>query len=546
MSLQHQSTNAHHRDNVSPAATQSDCASCASGFDNLGITPKLLAGLARLGFTDPTPIQKKSIPVGIKGRDILALAQTGSGKTIAFGVPMLQRLAQQSKRSNNSNKTNDAALILVPTRELALQVEESLRLLSRSLNLHSAVIIGGAPMSPQLRDLRRKPEIIIATPGRLMDHLERRSVNLSAISVFILDEADRMLDMGFMPAIKTIMKSIPQERQTMLFSATMPKGIAAIAEQLLRNPERIEVDRSGATPHKVSQEMFFVDNQDRGKLLAVRLKECDGPALVFTRTKRMASRLTNKVNKMGFSAAEIHSDRSLGQRRNALEGFKRGKYQILIATDIAARGIDVPGIELVVNYDMPANAEDYVHRIGRTGRAGKTGHAISFAMSDQVRSIKSLERFLKTKLTVSKLPILPSEKFLMQHASNAETSADSRRTDVAPRGNLRRELPAKRRNFTKSPFKKFAKKKTFAPQSDTSEFDSENKRPGRKRPGKQKPARERNRSPLSLDDIIAQAEAPQNYPDNSGSNLPTFKKKRHTKKESIGQGSSRKKHTKRK
>lgn len=379
----------------------------ADGFNNLDIVPTLINGINRLNFKKPTPIQKASIPIGIRGDDIIAIALTGSGKTIAFGIPMLQRLSKMKRGSG---------LVLVPTRELAIQVEEALQTVSRLVNIRSTVLIGGASILLQQKALRKNPRIIIATPGRLMDHIERRSVDLSSIRVLVLDEADRMLDMGFLPDIKKIMKSIPDDRQTMLFSATMPKEIAAIAEKFMIHPIRIEADRSGATPAEISHQMFFISNQDKSRLLAVQLKQCSGPVLVFTRTKRMASRLTTKVKNMGFSAAEIHSDRSLGQRRNALEGFKKGRYQILIATDIAARGIDVTGIELVVNYDMPANSEDYVHRIGRTGRAGKTGHAISFATSDQRGSVRILERFMKTKLMVSALPPLPSEALLIEEA----------------------------------------------------------------------------------------------------------------------------------
>ena len=377
------------------------------GFDNLDINPILRNGINRLHFKNPTPIQIASIPVGIEGRDIIAIARTGSGKTIAFGIPMLQRLAKSK---------HGTGLVIVPTRELAVQVEESLQSLSRLVNIRSTVLIGGSSINLQYKALKKNPRLIIATPGRLMDIINRRYIKLDNVAVFILDEADRMLDMGFLPDIKKIMQSIPEKRQTMLFSATMPKEIEAIAEDFMDDPAHIEIDRSGTTPVEVSHEMFFIKREDKSRLLAVQLKQCGGPVLVFTRTKRMASRLTQKVKRMGFSAAEIHSDRSLGQRRMALEGFKEGRYQILIATDIAARGIDVRGIEMVVNYDMPANSEDYVHRIGRTGRAGKTGHAISFATDDQRSSIRSLERFMKTKLAIAQIPTLPSEENLFQQA----------------------------------------------------------------------------------------------------------------------------------
>ncbi len=421
-----------------------------NGFYDLGIAQSLIKGIDRLNFENPTPIQKEAIPVGIQGDDIIAIAQTGSGKTLAFGIPMLQRLSKDKRGTG---------LILVPTRELALQVEESLQAISRPLNIRTVALIGGASMSLQRIVLKKNPGIVIATPGRLMDHIERRTVNLINIEVFILDEADRMLDMGFLPDIKKIMKSIPDKRQTMLFSATMPKEIEAIAEKLMENPTRIEIDRSGATPAEVSHEMFIIKKQDKSRLLAVQLKQCSGPVLVFTRTKWMARKLTAKVNNMGFATAEIHSNRSQGQRRHALEGFKRGRYQILIATDIAARGIDVSGIELVVNYDMPANSEDYVHRIGRTGRAGKTGHAISFATTDQKGSIRDIERFMKTRVAISALPTLPSEKLLLKEAELLKLQNEP----VIDERPLRRKLPksrsAKRRDFKKDPFKIFAKKR---------------------------------------------------------------------------------------
>jgi ATP-dependent RNA helicase RhlE len=341
-----------------------------------------------------------------------------------------------------------AGLVIVPTRELAIQVEESLQPFSRSTNIRSAVLIGGASMFLQEDALKRDPRVIIATPGRLLDHMKRGNVNFANIGIFVLDEADRMLDMGFMPDIKQIMKSIPDDRQTMLFGATMPQEIEAIAVRLMENPTRVEVDRSGITPAEISHEMFFIKNQDKRRLLAVQLNQRSGPVLVFTRTKHMASKLTVSVNRMGFSAAEIHSNRSLGQRRNALEGFKRGRYQILIATDVAARGIDVSGIELVINYDMPANPEDYVHRIGRTGRAGHSGHAISFASADQRGSVRNLERFMKTKVAVSALPTLPSERLPLK-------KAEPRKLEMAAANEpLREERPFKRKSIKGRPLKR--------------------------------------------------------------------------------------------
>ena len=428
-----------------------------NGFSNLNIIPGLIRGINQLHFEIPTPIQKASIPAGIQGRDIIAIAQTGSGKTVAYGIPMLQRLLEMKE---------GAGLVLVPTRELALQVNESIQAICHSMHLRSAVVIGGASMSLQRNALKRNPRIIIATPGRLMDHIGRRTVNLDNIEVLILDEADRMLDMGFVRDIEKIVKSIPEKRQTMLFSATMPKEIEAIADKLMENPIRIEVDRSGATPAEVSHKMYFVSNHDKSRLLAVQLNQCSGSVLVFTRTKRMASRLTARVNDMGFAAAEIHSNRSQGQRQHALDGFKRGNYRILIATDIAARGIDVSGIELVVNYDMPANSEDYVHRIGRTGRAGKTGHAISFATSDQEGSIRDIERFMKVKLLISDLPTLPSRKRLLKLADQSSSKIESSTDEKPAKRKYSRDRSSNRKKFKMGGSKKHSKKRIDSKKKD--------------------------------------------------------------------------------
>jgi len=393
-----------------------------------------MSGLSRLGLNKPTPIQKAAIPVGMQGKDIIAIARTGSGKTLAFGIPMLQRL---------SKIKGSAGMIIVPTRELAMQVEEVLRAASQSLHFRSAVLIGGASISLQRTALKKNPRLIVATPGRLLDHIQRKTIDLANIEVFVLDEADRMLDMGFIHDIEKIVESIPDKRQTMLFSATMSDDIEAIADKFMKYPVRIEIDRSGATPIEVSHETFFVRNQDKSSLLAIQLKKHSGSVLVFTRTKRTASRLTDRVKKMGFAAAEIHSNRSLGQRRHALDGFKSGNYRVLIATDIAARGIDVTGIEMVVNYDIPATSKDYVHRIGRTGRAGKTGHAVSFATADQKGSIRDIERFMKTKMTISALPAMTILK------SDSET-ADR----IIPGSEPQRKRSSQRHNFKTNDFRK--------------------------------------------------------------------------------------------
>jgi len=366
-------------------------------FDGLGIAPKILEILDRLHFTVPTPIQFQSIPTALSGKDIMGIAQTGTGKTLAFGVPMVQKLAT----------SGGTGLIILPTRELALQVDETISKISKGLNIKTAVLIGGQNINRQIGLLRRKPNIIIVTPGRLVDHLERKTINLSKTSVLVLDEADRMLDMGFAPQIKKILLSVPKERQTLLFSATMPSNIIQIAKTYMRLPVRVEIAPSGSAATNVTHEIFIVRRESKLALLETVLKEYNGSTLIFSRTKFGAKKIAHAIRKMGYTASEIHSDRSLHQRLRALSGFKKGAYQFLVATDIAARGIDVTNIELIINFDMPDNAEDYVHRIGRTGRAGHSGHAISFAMPNQKYDIKMIEHLIKKQLPISKLPDLP-------------------------------------------------------------------------------------------------------------------------------------------
>lgn len=370
-----------------------------TNFFGLGIAPGILDILAKLKFTVPTPIQQKAIPTAIEGQDIIGVAQTGTGKTLAFGIPLIQRLAQLRGRG----------LILVPTRELALQVDETIRKLTNNSGMRTVVLIGGASMYNQVSNLRRQPRILIATPGRLIDHLGQGTVNLGDIKILILDEADRMLDMGFAPQIEKILKFVPVDKQTMLFSATMPSAIVKIARTYMKLPIQVEIAPTGTAAEKVTQEVFIVRKESKSQLLIKVLEQYHGTVLLFSRTKRGASRITRELRNMGQNAAEIHSDRSLAQRREALEGFKSGKYRILVATDIAARGIDVTGIELVINFDLPDDIENYVHRIGRTGRAGHEGHAISFATPDQRKDIRDIERLMRMALPVSQHPGLSIE-----------------------------------------------------------------------------------------------------------------------------------------
>ncbi len=391
------------------------------GFYGLGIAPSILDILEKLHYKSPTPIQEKVIPEAIQGKDVVGIAQTGTGKTLAFGIPMIQRLAQTK---------SGQGLVVLPTRELALQVDEVLRKVGTSLGLRTAILIGGAAFGPQMNALSRKPHIIIATPGRLIDHLEQKTVRLDGTSIVVLDEADRMLDMGFAPQIQKIFHALPKERQTMFFSATMPSAIMRMATTQMKLPVSIEIAPAGTTAERVVQELFIVPREQKISLLKKMLEKYHGSTLVFTRTKHGASKVVRQIRDLGFTAAEIHSNRSLNQRREALDGFKSGKYRVLVATDIASRGIDVVGIELVINFDLPSTSDDYVHRIGRTARAGAEGRAITFATADQYLEIRSIERLIRKNLPISELPELP-------HVPASQFSHSSEERNEYPRSGFR-------------------------------------------------------------------------------------------------------------
>lgn len=359
-----------------------------TGFPALGLPPSLLETLDRLGFVTPTPIQENAIPVALTGRDVIGIAQTGTGKTLAFGLPTLARL-----------RPGQMALVIAPTRELAQQIDDTLR----ALGTTTALLIGGASMHRQVQAIRSRPTFLVATPGRLIDHLQQRTVKLDRIAVAVLDEADRMLDMGFAPAIRRILETTPAERQTLLFSATMPPEIADLAKRYQRDPIRVEIARAGTAAETIAQELLVVAKDEKNEVLEQLLKDNPGTVLVFARTRHGARKLAKTVRMFGHSAAELHSDRTLAQRKAALDGFKKGAYRVLVATDIAARGIDVKDITLVVNFDLPDNPEDYVHRIGRTGRAGASGRAVTLATPEQGSDVRDIEKLLKTQLPVSDL-----------------------------------------------------------------------------------------------------------------------------------------------
>ncbi|WP_462114770.1 DEAD/DEAH box helicase [Lysobacter xanthus] len=363
-----------------------------SAFEALGLPPALLRALAEKNYTTPTPIQLQAIPLVLAGRDVLGGAQTGTGKTAAFGLPLLARL---SGLTPPTGPRKPRALVLVPTRELAVQVNESLRNYGRHLRMHTGMIFGGVGMGPQVDLLRRGVDILVATPGRLIDHLERGTVKLDAIEILVLDEADRMLDMGFMPAIKRIVAKVPVKRQTLLFSATFESRIRGLAMEFLRNPAEVEVAARNTVASTIEHIAHPVDNSRKRDLLvhllATRFQE---RILVFGKTKHGCNRLAEQLEEAGIKASAIHGNKSQGQRQKALSEFKTGRCRVLVATDVAARGLDIPDLPLVINYDLPTVPEDYVHRIGRTGRNGATGEAISLVAIDEGGLLSQVQKLL--------------------------------------------------------------------------------------------------------------------------------------------------------
>ncbi len=365
-------------------------------FDNLGLSQELLRAVTQQGYDQPTPIQAQAIPAVLGGGDVMASAQTGTGKTAAFTLPLLQRLsdtaAQQGQRRIR-------ALVLTPTRELAAQVSASVATYGRHLPLRSTEIYGGAPMGKQTAALRRGVDIVVATPGRLIDHLDRGNVDLRQVDVLILDEADRMLDMGFKPAIERILKSVPSHRQTLLFSATFSGAVGGLARRFLNDPTVIETGTANAAAEAVEQGAYFVDAGRKRELLTQLINDGDWrQVLVFTRTKRGADRLAEQLEREGIRSQSIHGDKSQGQRGRALAAFKRKSVRALVATDVAARGLDIAGLPHVVNYDLPNNPEDYIHRIGRTGRGGDSGEAWSLVGGEERGQFKAIQRLVKREI----------------------------------------------------------------------------------------------------------------------------------------------------
>ena len=363
-------------------------------FKNLGLSDELLNTIQKEGYSEATPVQERAIPLINKGMDILAGAQTGTGKTAAFALPILNRL-QQSK----SKKRKVRALILTPTRELAAQVNNSFRTYGIALPFKTIEIFGGVSMRPQKSKLKKGVDIVVATPGRLLDHLSQNTIDLSGVEVFVLDEADRMLDMGFKRDIEKVIKQLPERRQNLLFSATFPKEIQKLASRLLNSPKKIQVASENSTAEKVKQTVYPVDQSRKRELLIHSIKENNWfQVLVFIKTKRAADKLTRQLNKKGILSDTIHGNKTQAARSKALEGFKKGKVQVLVATDVAARGIDIDLLPVVINFNLPMVAEDYIHRIGRTARAGKEGEAISLVCAEEFNLLSDIERLLKFRI----------------------------------------------------------------------------------------------------------------------------------------------------
>ena len=368
-------------------------------FAALGLMPELLRTVAEQGYAEPTPIQLKAIPPVLQRRDLMGCAQTGTGKTAGFALPILQLLAPQANTSPSPARHPVRALILAPTRELAAQVEDSVRTYGKYLALRSTVVYGGIDIDPQIKALHAGVEILVATPGRLLDHLHQRTLNLSRVEILVLDEGDRMLDMGFLPDIKRILAALPSRRQNLLFSATFPEEVRRLAKDLLHAPIMVEVARRNAPADLVSHEIHLAPAARKRALLGHLIRSRDmRQVLVFVRMKRDANRLARQLQHDGILATAIHSDRTQQERTQALEEFKQGKVTTLVATDIAARGLDIEELPYVINYELPYTPEDYVHRIGRTGRAGLPGDAISLVSPDETKMLEDIERLLKRKL----------------------------------------------------------------------------------------------------------------------------------------------------
>ncbi len=379
-------------------------------FKELNLIAPLLEALETEGYTHPTPIQQEAIPIVLKKKDLLGCAQTGTGKTAAFALPVLQLLTQQQAENKAYNRSIKA-LVLTPTRELAIQIDESFKNYGKNLRLKSLVIFGGVPQGSQVQALKNGTDILIATPGRLLDLIQQKHINLKDINLFVLDEADRMLDMGFIHDVKKVVAMLPTQRQTLFFSATMPAEIQKLANTILHKPEKVEVTPVSSTAEKIDQSLYYVDKKDKKKLLAYLLKGKEvTSAIVFTRTKHGADKVVKDLHKDGIKAEAIHGNKSQNARQRALSNFKSGETPVLVATDIAARGIDVDAISHVINFDLPNIPETYVHRIGRTARAGASGISLSFCDAEELSELKDIQKLLGFPIPVVDTHPFPSSE----------------------------------------------------------------------------------------------------------------------------------------
>ncbi|HEV2612666.1 MAG TPA: DEAD/DEAH box helicase [Noviherbaspirillum sp.] len=397
-------------------------------FEDFGLSPDILRALADQGYIHPTPIQAEAIPVVLKGRDVMGAAQTGTGKTAGFSLPIIQLLLANANNSASPARHPVRALILTPTRELADQVADNVKAYSRYTPLRSTVIFGGMDMAPQTAALRAGVEIVIATPGRLLDHVQQKTLNLSQTEILVMDEADRMLDMGFLPDLQRIINLLPKERQNLMFSATFSPEIKKLASSFLKNPVTIEVARSNATADNVTQVLYKVEEEAKRDAVAHIIRQRGlKQVIVFSNTKIGASRLARHLEKEGVKASAIHGDKTQGERMAALEAFKQGSIEVLVATDVAARGLDIAELPCVINFDLPYNAEDYVHRIGRTGRAGASGDAISLYTDKDTRLLVDIEKLIKH--TISKVDLAG---FVPQRAAERRPRRDDAPSSPAP------------------------------------------------------------------------------------------------------------------
>lgn len=402
-------------------------------FDEFGLAPEILRALLAQGYEYPTPIQEQAIPVVMQGKDVMGAAQTGTGKTAGFSLPILQRLMVHANASASPARHPVRALILTPTRELADQVAENVKAYSRFTNLRSCVVFGGVDMAPQSAQLRSGVEIVVATPGRLLDHVEQKNINLSQTQILVMDEADRMLDMGFLPDLQRIIQLLPKQRQNLMFSATFSPEIKKLAGSFLTQPVTIEVARSNATSDNVTQVLYkFADLDAKRDAVSFIIRERGlKQVIVFSNTKIGASRLAVHLNKLTIKAAAIHGDKTQTERMAALEAFKRGEVEVLVATDVAARGLDIAELPCVINYDLPYNAEDYVHRIGRTGRAGAKGDAISLCCPEDERLLSDIEKLTRQKLVVLQLAgFIPAAQHVRHERAERQERSEGRSRHV--------------------------------------------------------------------------------------------------------------------